>query len=169
MRIGQGYDIHTFCQGRPLVLGGVRIPYIKGLHGHSDADALTHAICDAILGAAGLRDIGYHFPDTDPQYEGINSLKLLQQVVDLAAKQGYRVENVDATLIAEQPKLLPHIENMRSTLHAVLSKTGGPGEINVKATTSEGVGFVGRGEGIAAQAVALLSREEKKRKKPSRS
>lgn len=160
MRIGQGYDIHTFCLGRPLVLGGVHIPYVKGLHGHSDADALTHAICDAILGAAGLRDIGFHFPDTDPQYEGINSLKLLAKVVEIAAEKGYCVENVDATLIAEQPKLQPHIEAMRETLHLVLSKTGGPGEVNIKATTSEGVGFVGRGEGIAAQAVALLSKPE---------
>lgn len=158
MRIGQGYDIHTFCMGRPLVLGGIHIPYTKGLHGHSDADVLTHAICDAILGAAGLRDIGVHFPDTDPQYEGINSLKLLETVVNLAQEKGYVVENVDATLIAEQPKLKPHIESMRESLHIVLARTGGPGEINVKATTSEGVGFVGRGEGIAAQAVALLSK-----------
>ena len=158
-RIGHGYDLHTFCQGRPLILGGVRIPYVKGLHGHSDADALTHAICDAILGGAGLRDIGFHFPDTDPAYEGINSLKLLEKVVDLAAEQGFLVENVDTTIIAEHPKMSPHISQIRSTLNGILRKTGGAGDVNVKATTSEGLGFVGRGEGIAVHAVALLCRK----------
>lgn len=158
MRIGQGFDIHVFCQGRPLVLGGVKIPCTKGLHGHSDADALIHAICDAILGAAGLRDIGCHFPDDDPEFAGISSLSLLERVVDMAGEKGFEVENVDSTIIAEWPKIQPHVDEMRTTLHEALARSGGAGEINVKATTSEGVGFVGRGEGIAAQAVALLSR-----------
>ncbi|MBN1867241.1 2-C-methyl-D-erythritol 2,4-cyclodiphosphate synthase [Candidatus Sumerlaeota bacterium] len=157
MRIGHGYDIHPFCLGRPLVLGGVRIPYAKGLHGHSDADVLTHAICDAILGAAGLRDIGFHFPDDDPGFENIDSLKLLGRVVELAKAKGYRVENVDATVIAEKPKLQPHIDAMEVALHGVLVLSGGPAAVNIKATTSEGLGFIGRGEGIAAHAVALLS------------
>jgi 2-C-methyl-D-erythritol 2,4-cyclodiphosphate synthase len=157
IRIGHGYDIHQLAQGRPLVLGGVKIPYTKGLQGHSDADALTHAVCDAILGAIGQRDIGFHFPDTDPTFEGINSLKLLERVVDMAAEKGYTIENVDVTVIAEQPKIKPHVEAMREALHAVLARTGGPGEINVKATTNEGLGSMGRGEGIAAHAVALLS------------
>ena len=159
MRIGHGYDIHTLALGRPLVLGGVKIPYTKGLHGHSDADALTHAVCDAILGATGQRDIGFHFPDTDPAFEGINSLKLLERVVNMAAREGYAVENVDVTVIAEQPKLKPHVEAMRKALHEVLVQSGGPGEINIKATTNEGLGSLGRGEGIAAHAVALLCRK----------
>jgi 2-C-methyl-D-erythritol 2,4-cyclodiphosphate synthase len=159
MRIGHGFDVHTFTQGAPLVLGGVKIPYILGLHGHSDADALTHAVCDAILGAAGLRDIGFHFPDTDPDYENINSLILLERVVGLAAEQGYTIENVDVTVVAENPKLQPHIPPMCEMLHEVLARTGGPGDINIKATSSEGVGFVGRGEAIAVHAVALLARE----------
>ena len=157
MRIGHGYDVHIFSQGRPLVLGGVRIAYVMGLHGRSDADVLTHAVCDAILGAAGLRDIGHHFPDTDPAYEGIHSLKLLERAVAMAGERGLRVENVDVTVIAENPKLGPHIEEMRAALGPILAASGGPGAVNIKATTSEGVGFVGRGEGIAAHAVALLA------------
>lgn len=159
MRIGQGFDVHPFCQGRKMVLGGVEIPSTKGLHGHSDADVLVHAICDAVLGAAGLRDIGVHFPDDDPEYAGADSMKLLGRCLDLAAEKGWRVENVDATVVAESPKLKPHIEAMRRVLGEALRRTGGPGDVNVKATTSEGLGFVGRGEGIAAQAVALLSRD----------
>jgi 2-C-methyl-D-erythritol 2,4-cyclodiphosphate synthase len=157
MRVGQGYDVHIFAPSRALVLGGISIPYVMGLRGHSDADALTHAICDAILGAAGLRDIGFHFPDNSAEFEGISSLVLLERVVKMAAGKGYCIENVDATLIAEKPKMQPHIEKMREALGPVLAASGGPGDINIKATTSEGVGFVGRGEGIAAQAVALLS------------
>ena len=157
IRIGHGYDVHIFSQGRPLVLGGIEIPYVMGLRGHSDADAVTHAVCDAILGAAGLRDIGCHFPDDSPEFEGINSLVLLERVVAMAADKGYRVGNVDVTVIAEKPKLQPHVEKMCQALAAILSKSGGPGAVNIKATTSEGVGFVGRGEGIAAQAVALLT------------
>ena len=156
MRIGHGYDVHIFAQGRPLVLGGVRIAYVMGLHGHSDADVVTHAVCDAILGAAGLRDIGHYFPDTDPAYEGIDSLRLLERVVALAAEQRFLVENVDVTVVAEKPKLAPHIAEMRAALGPILAASGGPGAVNIKATTSEGVGFVGRGEGIAAHAVALL-------------
>lgn len=160
IRIGQGYDVHGFAQGRPLVLGGVKIPYVLGLHGHSDADVLTHAVCDAILGAAGLRDIGFHFPDNDPDFEGIDSQKLLTRVVELAwEKRRLTVTNVDVTVIAEKPKLLGHIDKMHAMMAPTLAKTGGPGEINIKATTSEGMGFVGRAEGIAAQAVALLEGE----------
>jgi 2-C-methyl-D-erythritol 2,4-cyclodiphosphate synthase len=136
----------------------VEIPYLEGLQGHSDADALTHAVCDAILGAAGLGDIGRHFPDDDPRFAGISSIRLLDDVVALIAEKGYQVENVDATVIAESPKLQPHVDAMEAKLRAVLQKAGGPGEVNIKATTSEGVGFVGRGEGIAAHAVALLTR-----------
>ena len=156
-RIGHGYDVHIFSQGRPLVLGGVEIPYVMGLRGHSDADAVTHAVCDAILGAAGLRDIGCHFPDDSAEFEGIDSLVLLERVVAMAADKGYRVGNVDVTVIAEKPKLQPHIERMRDALGSILSKGGDADVVNIKATTSEGVGFVGRGEGIAAQAVALLT------------
>lgn len=158
LRIGHGYDVHAFCQGRSLVLGGVTIPYIKGLHGHSDADVLTHAVCDAILGAAGLRDIGYHFPDTDPAYKNIRSIGLLERVVELAAEKGFHVVNVDITVIAEQPKVQPHVNEIKAVLEPVLSASGGPGEVNVKATTNEGMGFLGRGEGIVAHAVALLIR-----------
>lgn len=156
MRIGHGYDVHVFSQGRPLILGGVKIPYVKGLQGHSDADVLTHAVCDAILGAAGLRDIGFHFPDDDPEYEGVNSLGLLERVVEMASEKDFHVENVDVTVVAEKPKLQPYIEEIKSTLGAVLAKGKGAEAVNVKATTSEGVGFLGRGEGIAAQAVVLL-------------
>lgn len=157
MRIGHGYDIHRFAQGRPLVLGGVTIPSVVGLHGHSDADALTHAICDAILGAAGLGDIGVHFPDDDPAFEGIHSILLLERVVDLVGEKGWAVENVDATVIAEKPKIQPHAQAMKDVLGKALRRTGGPGWISVKATTNEGLGSIGRGEGLAAHAVALLS------------
>lgn len=156
LRIGHGYDAHRLVQGRALVLGGVTIPHHLGLLGHSDADVLTHALCDAILGALGQGDIGRHFPDSDPQYRGIASLKLLAHVVGLMHDQGFVLANADVTVIAQQPKLAPHIPAMRAKLAA----TGEVGEkaINLKATTTEGLGFAGREEGIAAHAVVLLSR-----------
>ncbi|NQU44900.1 2-C-methyl-D-erythritol 2,4-cyclodiphosphate synthase [bacterium] len=159
-RVGHGYDVHVFCTGRELILGGVTIPYIKGLHGHSDADGVTHAVCDAILGAAGLRDIGCHFPDDDPRFEGINSLKLLARVIELITEKGYRVENVDVTVIAEKPKIQPHVPAMREKLGEILRRSGGPGEVNIKARTNEGLGPIGRGEGIECHAVVLLTRED---------
>lgn len=154
MRAGIGYDIHAFAPGRPLVLGGVRIPHEAGLAGHSDADALTHAIIDALLGAAALGDIGTHFPPDDPQYRDANSLDLLRAAVELVANAGYRVVNVDATVIAEAPKLTPHVEAMRSALAGALDVE--VGAVSVKATTSDGLGALGRREGIAALAIALL-------------
>ncbi len=154
MRTGIGYDIHPFEQGRPLVLGGVTIPHEAGLAGHSDADVLAHALIDALLGAAALGDIGGHFPPDDPSYRGANSLDLLRRTVELVAKAGYRPVNVDATVIAEAPKLSPHIDAMRAALAGALGLD--VGAVSVKATSSERLGPVGRGEGIAALAVALL-------------
>ena len=154
MRTGIGYDIHPFEQGRPLVLGGVTIPHEAGLAGHSDADVLAHALIDALLGAAALGDIGRHFPPDDPSYRDANSLDLLRRAVELVAKAGYRAVNVDATVIAEAPKLSPHIDAMRAALAGALSLD--VGAVSVKATSSERLGPVGRGEGIAALAVALL-------------
>jgi 2-C-methyl-D-erythritol 2,4-cyclodiphosphate synthase len=154
MRIGHGYDAHRFAPGRRLVLGGVEIPHDRGLAAHSDGDALIHAICDALLGAAGLGDIGRHFPDSDPQYRGVDSRVLLRRVAEMLAARGFRVANVDATVIAEQPRLAPHIDLMKKRLAADLGVT--PAEVNLKATTTEGMGFTGREEGIAAHAVALL-------------
>lgn len=155
MRIGTGYDVHALTEGRPLVIGGVTIPYELGLAGHSDADVLLHAVMDALLGAAALGDIGAHFPDTDERYKGISSLKLLEEVRDLLAQEGYVVDNIDATIIAQRPKMRPYIEQMRQkiadTLEIEIS------QVNVKATTEEGLGFTGRGEGISSQAVCLLS------------
>ncbi len=156
MRIGHGYDVHRLTEGRALILGGVRIPYERGLLGHSDADVLTHAVMDALLGAAALGDIGRHFPDTDPAYAGADSLKLLEHVVDLLRREGWRVENVDATILAQRPKLAPHIPAMRDNLAARMGIA--PGQVNVKATTEEGLGFTGAGEGMATHAVALLER-----------
>lgn len=154
MRIGHGYDVHRLVEGRKLIMGGVDIPWEKGLLGHSDADVLLHAIADGILGAIGEGDIGRHFPDTDPAYKGADSLKLLAHVMGLAAERGYRLGNLDATIIAQMPKMAPHIESMRkniaSVLHAAVS------QVNVKATTEEGLGFSGAGEGIAAHAVVLM-------------
>jgi 2-C-methyl-D-erythritol 2,4-cyclodiphosphate synthase len=154
MRIGQGYDVHQLVENRKLIIGGVEIPYDKGLLGHSDADVLLHAICDALLGAAALGDIGRHFADTDAQYRNIDSRILLREVARMVANEGFRVGNVDATIIAQAPKMAPHIanmvENIASDLGVVLSA------VNVKATTTEKLGYTGRGEGIAAQAVALL-------------
>ncbi len=156
-RIGLGYDFHAFGEGQELVLGGVLIPYDRGLVGHSDADALSHAVADALLGAAGLKDIGTYFPDTDPRYQGINSLILLEKVYRLVRGKHYRVGNVDATILAEAPKLQPHVEAIKASLGRVLYLK--PDQIGLKATTMEGRGPVGRGEGLAVQAVALLVRE----------
>lgn len=155
LRIGQGFDVHRLEPGRPLILGGVSIPWEKGLVGHSDADVLAHAITDSILGAAGLGDIGRHFPDTDPAYKGADSLVLLRRAVDMAAQAGWAVAQVDATVIAERPRLAPYIDSMREALAEAMGTS--PGAVNVKASTSEGLGFAGRGEGIAALAVALLT------------
>lgn len=157
MRIGHGYDVHQMVTGRKLILGGVEIPWEKGLLGHSDADVLLHAISDAILGAIAEGDIGRHFPDSDPAYKGISSVKLLRHVMTLADGKGYRVGNVDATIVAQRPKLAPHIPEMRAIIAEALGCE--QGRVNVKATTTEQLGFAGRGEGIAAYSVALM--EEK--------
>ncbi len=158
MRIGHGYDVHRLAPGRRLVLGGVEIPWEKGLLGHSDADVLTHAVMDALLGAAGLGDIGGLFPDTDPAYEGADSLRLLDAVMERLAGAGFRVGNVDATVLAQRPRLAPYIGQMRERLAARLNLPAG--RVNVKATTEEGLGFTGAGEGIAAHAVCLLEEAE---------
>jgi 2-C-methyl-D-erythritol 2,4-cyclodiphosphate synthase len=152
MRIGQGFDVHPLAEGRKLVIGGVTIPYPKGLQGHSDADVLLHAICDALLGGAGLGDIGRHFPDSDARYAGIDSRSLLREVKKKLGS--FRILNIDATIIAEEPRMAPHIPRMIANIAADLGLE--PAQINLKATTSERLGFVGRGEGIAAQAVALI-------------
>ena len=159
MRIGHGYDVHRLVEGRKLILGGVEVPHTLGLLGHSDADVLTHAVMDALLGAAALGDIGRHFPDTDPAYAGADSLKLLDHVVELLEKKGYQVGNVDATILAQKPKLAPYIEKMRDNLAARMKVE--PDQVNVKATTEEKLGFTGSEEGIAAHAVALLSLKRK--------
>lgn len=155
MRVGIGYDVHRLVEGRKLILGGVEIPHTLGLLGHSDADVLLHAIMDALLGAAALGDIGQHFPDTDPVYEGADSLQLLAHVGELLNQNGYAIENIDATVIAQKPKLAPHIakmrENIARTLHLELS------QVNVKATTEERLGFTGREEGISSQAICALT------------
>jgi len=156
MRIGHGYDVHRLVEGRRLVLGGVEIPHETGLLGHSDADVLLHAICDAILGAIGEGDIGRHFPDTDPAYKGASSIKLLRQVVLLAREKGYETGNIDATIVAQRPKLAPSIPQMVRNVAAALETE--PERINVKATTTEELGFAGRKEGIAAYAVALMEK-----------
>jgi 2-C-methyl-D-erythritol 2,4-cyclodiphosphate synthase len=156
MRIGHGYDVHRLVEGRKLIMGGVDIPWEKGLLGHSDADVLLHAIADGILGAIGEGDIGKHFPDTDPAYKGADSLKLLAHVVGLAGERGYRLGNLDATIIAQMPKMAPHIQTMRSNIAGVLNAD--VSQVNVKATTEEGLGFSGAGEGIAAHAVVLMIR-----------
>ena len=156
MRIGHGYDVHRFLEGRKLILGGVDIPFEKGLLGHSDADVLTHAVMDALLGAAALGDIGKHFPDSDPAYAGADSLALAAHVAALLRANGYCIENVDATVLAQAPKLAPHIPLMRENLAVALGIA--LSAINVKATTEEGLGFTGEGLGIAAHAVCLLER-----------
>jgi 2-C-methyl-D-erythritol 2,4-cyclodiphosphate synthase len=154
MRIGHGYDVHRLVECRDLILGGVKIPYELGLLGHSDADVLLHAVSDALLGAAGLGDIGKHFPDTDPQYKGANSLRLLEIVGQKVAEAGYRVSNVDVTMIAQKPKLRPYIEEMEHNIAAALSLD--VSRVNVKATTEERLGFTGEGLGMACHAVCLL-------------
>jgi 2-C-methyl-D-erythritol 2,4-cyclodiphosphate synthase len=155
IRVGIGYDVHRLVEGRPLILGGISIAFEKGLQGHSDADVLTHAICDAMLGALGLGDIGQHFPDSDSAYCEICSLELLRQVVARMSRCHYVVGNLDAVVIAERPRLQPYIEQMRETLAGVLAT--GPERVNIKATTTEGLGFTGTGEGMAAQAVVSLN------------
>ena len=155
MRVGQGYDVHRLTEGRKLILGGVEVPFDKGLLGHSDADVLVHAVMDALLGAGALGDIGQHFPDTDPAYEGISSIELLRRVGALLEEKGYVVENIDATVIAQKPKLRPYIGEMEKNIAKVLKIQDN--QVNVKATTEEGLGFTGREEGIAAQAVCALS------------
>lgn len=155
-RIGLGYDVHAFAAGRPLIIGGVAIPYHQGLAGHSDADVLIHALCDAILGALGCGDIGVHFPDSDQQYKGIDSMVLLKQVISMMKERQYGIVNCDMVLILEKPKVRPFIEDMRSNLSSVLLVAAEM--INIKATTTEKLGFEGREEGIAAQAVVLLSK-----------
>ena len=154
MRIGMGYDVHRLSAGRKLIMGGVDIPYEKGLLGHSDADVLVHAIMDALLGAAALGDIGSYFPDTDPAYEGISSIRLLEHVGKLLSDHGYKIGNIDATIIAQKPKMRPHIDQMRENIANALKIR--PDQFGVKATTEEGLGFTGSGEGISAHAVCLL-------------
>ncbi len=155
MRIGSGYDVHRLGEGCDLIVGGVKIPYEKGLIGHSDADVLTHAVMDALLGAAALGDIGLHFPDTDDTYKGISSLKLLERVGELLSENGFLIENIDATIIAQAPKMRPHIDAMRKNIADMLGLE--IDQVNVKATTEERLGFTGRGEGIAAEAACLLT------------
>jgi 2-C-methyl-D-erythritol 2,4-cyclodiphosphate synthase len=154
MRVGTGYDVHRLVDGRKLIIGGVDIPHEKGLLGHSDADVLLHAVCDALLGAAGLGDIGKHFPDTDQRFKGISSLKLLGEVGRLLAEKGFRVNNLDATIVAERPKLAPHIAAMAAHIAAALQVD--VSAVNIKATTTEGLGFAGRGEGIASYAACTI-------------
>jgi len=151
VRTGLGIDTHAFAPGRPLILGGVDIPHEEGLAGHSDADVLTHAVIDALLGASGLGDIGQHFPDTDPRFAGADSIQLLRTVVQYVGERGYAIGNVDATVVLERPRLAPYRDAIRANLESALGCT-----VNVKATTGEGMGFVGRGEGVAALAVATL-------------
>lgn len=155
MRIGMGYDVHRLAQGRDLIMGGVKIPFEKGLLGHSDADVLLHAIMDALLGAAALGDIGKHFPDTDEAYRGISSLKLLERVGGLLEEGCLFIENIDATIIAQKPKMRPHIDRMRKNIADTLGID--ISQVNIKATTEEGLGFTGREEGISAQAICLLT------------
>ncbi len=155
MRVGTGYDVHKLTEDRELILGGVKIPYEKGLLGHSDADVLLHAVMDALLGAAALGDIGKHFPDSDPEYEGISSVTLLKKVGELLEGKGFLVENIDATIVAQAPKMRPYIDSMRENIAGALEMDISC--VSVKATTEEGLGFTGTGEGIAAQAVCMLT------------
>lgn len=158
MRIGHGYDVHKFADDRRLILGGVDIPHTKGLLGHSDADVLLHAICDALLGAAALGDIGKHFPDTDPKYKDIDSMMLLSHVANLIYQNGYKIANIDATVLAQEPKLAPHIRKMRENIAECIGAD--LGDVSVKATTEEGLGFTGQKLGIAAHAVCLITEKE---------
>jgi len=155
-RIGMGFDVHRLVEGRDLWIGGIKIPFEKGLLGHSDADVLIHAICDALLGAANMRDIGYHFPDTSADTEGMDSKVILSQTIDLIATKGYELVNIDATICAERPKMNPHIPQMQQTLAEVIGCD--PDQISIKATTTERLGFTGREEGISAYAVAMISK-----------
>ena len=155
MRIGMGYDVHRLVEGRDLIMGGVKIPYEKGLLGHSDADVLLHAIMDSLLGAAALGDIGKHFPDTDPKYKGADSMALLREVGNMLTSEGFHVENIDATIIAQAPKMRPHIDTMRQNIADALGIE--ITRVNIKATTEEGLGFTGTGEGISSQSICLLS------------
>ncbi|PZD96900.1 2-C-methyl-D-erythritol 2,4-cyclodiphosphate synthase [Paenibacillus sambharensis] len=157
IRVGQGFDVHQLVEGRPCIIGGVTIPYEKGLLGHSDADVLLHAIADAVLGALGLGDIGKHFPDTDPAFKDADSVKLLERVWELAKERGYKLGNIDSTIIAQRPKMLPYIPQMTEVIARVLEAE--LEQVNVKATTTEQLGFPGRGEGIAAQSVVCLVRD----------
>lgn len=154
MRVGIGYDVHKLVENRPLILGGVNIPFDRGLLGHSDADVLVHAIMDAILGALGMRDIGQHFPDTDDKFKDISSISLLEQVGDMVKKSGYSIGNIDSVIMAENPKMAPYLEQMKINISKALGIE--PSMVNIKATTTEGLGFVGTGQGIAAKAVVLL-------------
>lgn len=156
MRVGMGYDVHRLVEDRKLILGGVEIPYEKGLQGHSDADVVVHAIMDALLGAAALGDIGKHFPDTDPQYKGISSIRLLEHVAALLDEKQFVIENIDATIVAQQPKMRPYIDEMIKNVADALNLM--PDQVNIKATTEEGLGFTGRGEGISSQAVCALEK-----------
>lgn len=156
IRIGQGFDVHQLVEGRPLIIGGITIPYEKGLLGHSDADVLLHTVSDAALGALALGDIGKHFPDTDPAYLGADSAKLMEDVWALVKKEGYKLGNLDCTIIAQKPKMAPYIEEIRARIASLLEAE--IGQVNVKATTTEKLGFTGRSEGIAAQAVILLTK-----------
>ncbi|WP_406685951.1 2-C-methyl-D-erythritol 2,4-cyclodiphosphate synthase [Rossellomorea vietnamensis] len=156
-RIGQGFDVHQLVEGRPLIMGGITIPYEKGLLGHSDADVLLHAVADACLGAIAAGDIGKHFPDTDPEFKDADSAKLLQHVWALVKKEGYELGNIDCTIIAQKPKMAPYIDEMRQSIAALLEAD--IGKVNVKATTSEKLGFTGRGEGIAAQTTILIKKK----------
>lgn len=158
MRIGQGYDVHKLAEGRKLIIGGVEIPYEKGLLGHSDADVLVHAVMDALLGAAALGDIGQHFPDTDPAYEGASSIELLKQVGKILEENHYVIENIDATVIAQKPKLLPYRPKMAENIAEALGLR--VSQVSIKATTEEGLGFTGTGQGISAQAITLLTEVE---------
>jgi 2-C-methyl-D-erythritol 2,4-cyclodiphosphate synthase len=155
MRVGMGYDVHKLVENRKLIIGGVEIPYEKGLLGHSDADVLLHAIMDSLLGAAALGDIGRHFPDTDPQYKGASSIKLLMHVGQLIYKKGYKIGNIDATIIAQKPKMAPFIEEMVKNIAATLEIS--EDSVNIKATTEEGLGFTGSGEGISSQSICMIN------------
>ena len=158
IRIGHGFDVHKFGGQGPITIGGIKIPYMRGLIAHSDGDVALHALCDAILGALALGDIGHHFPDTDAKYEGVDSRKLLKEVSDLAADRGYRIGNLDMTIAAEAPKMAPHIKAMRTEIASLLETD--ISNVNVKATTTEKLGYVGRAEGIATHAVVLLFKKE---------
>ena len=161
MRVGIGYDIHRLTEGRKLILGGIEIPYVKGLEGHSDADVFLHSLCDAILGACGSNDIGKHFPDTDPQFKGASSIGLLKDVADIAAKKGFNINNIDSVIVAEEPKIAPFMESMKEKMSLILKLD--KEKINIKASTNEGVGSIGRGEAIASYSVVTLDEIKKKK------